>query len=42
VRAFIDLPQKASFPYFIGVATFFDVMGESKFEPTVPIDKLII
>jgi len=42
VRAFIDFPEKTSFPYFIGVATFFDVMAETKFEPRVPIDKLII
>ena len=42
VRAFIDLPQKVTFPYFIGVATFLDVMAEDKFEPKVPMDKLII
>ena len=41
-RAFIDYPDKVAFPYFIGVATFFDVMAETKFEPKVPMDKLII
>jgi len=41
-RAFIDLPQKASFPYFIGVVTFLDVLGEKEFNPKIPIDKLII
>ena len=33
VCAFIDYPDKVTFPYFIGVATFFDVMAEDKFEP---------
>ena len=42
VRAFIDLPQKVTFPYFIGVVTFLDVLAEPEFDPKIPIDKLII